>query len=454
MNLKLIGPAIGGASVGGFGPMLSLGILAALTPGDVRVTIADEHVEPIDFEEQVDLVGISTLTPTAPRAYAIADRFRRKGVPVVLGGVHPTFMPDEAGLHADAVCIGEAEGYWGQVVDDFKAGALKRVYQPPQRPNPVIVPVARRELFSKSGYIIRKTLLATRGCPFNCSFCSIIRQYGGGFRQRPIEDVVAEVQSLRRRGPVAFVDDNIVGDPKWAKRLFRALVPTRIRWVGQGSITLAEDDSLLELAARSGCIGMYIGLESVQQGSLDEVNKYANQVERFEGAIKKIQSRGIIIHGGFIFGMDTDDESAFERTVRFAQRVKLESASFGILTPFPGTPLYERLDREGRILDRDWEHYDIAHVVFEPKLMSARALREGQVWAMKEFYSVSSMFQRLNFFRIEFPFIALLNLAHRRVARDLDRSLQEDSSGRESSRVGHAGWGGRFDWDGAHRVGP
>lgn len=427
MNLKLIAPAIGGASVGGFAPMLNLGILAALTPQDMRVTIVDEHVEPIDFEEQVDLVGITALTPTAPRAYEIADRFRQRGVAVVLGGVHATFVPQEAIMHADAVCIGEAEGYWEQVIKDFASGSLKSHYEPKRRSDPLTVPTARRELFSRKGYIVHNTLFATRGCPFNCSFCSIIRQYGGGYRQRPIEDIIAEVASFRGRGPIGFVDDNIVGDPKWAKKLFRALIPCRIRWVSQGSITLAEDDELLELAAKSGCIGMYIGLESINQTSLNEVNKNINLIERFQKAIKKIQSCGIVIHGGFIFGMDNDDESVFERTVRFAQQVKLESASFGILTPFPGTPLYERLERESRIFDRNWEHYDIAHVVFEPKQMSAKTLREGQVWAMQEFYSVSSIFRRLNPLHREFPFIGMLNLAHRRVASDLAEAIQGDS---------------------------
>lgn len=421
MRVKLIGPALGRPGVGGFAPMLSLGMLATLTPPDVEVRIADEHVEPIDFDEPVDLAGITVLTPTAVRAYEIADRFRRRGVKVVLGGAHPTLMPDEAQQHADSVCRGEAEGYWPRVIEDARRGVLASRYQPNSRPNPLIVPPVRRNRFRRKGYLLRKTLFATRGCPLSCTFCSVIRMYGGGFRLRPIPEVVSEVRSLTGRGPVAFVDDNLIGDPEWAKELFRALIPCQIRWVTQVTIALAEDEELLELAAASGCIGVYVGFESVNQEGISEVGKRINRVEKYAEAIEKIHSHGVLIHGAFIFGMDCDDESVFERTVGFAQEAKLESASFGILTPFPGTPLHRQLVRDGRILDWDWSHYDIAHVVFRPRMMSAGTLREGQIWAMKEFYTVASIASRLGVLRRNLLFAGMLNLAHRRVAADLER---------------------------------
>src|SRR5574341_147796 len=203
LKLKLIAPSQGGASVGGFAPMLNLGMLAALTPSDVDITITDENVEPVVFDKDVDLVGITVLTPTAPRAYEIADNFRQMGGTVVLGGVHPTFVPEEASLHADAVCLGEAEGYWGQLIQDFKKGKLKKFYKCEEKPDPLVIPIARRDLFQKKGYIIRKTLLTTRGCPFSCNFCSVVQFFGSTYRFRAIEDIVNEVATLRGRGPIA-----------------------------------------------------------------------------------------------------------------------------------------------------------------------------------------------------------------------------------------------------------
>jgi radical SAM superfamily enzyme YgiQ (UPF0313 family) len=264
-------------------------------------------------------------------------------------------------------------------------------------------------LFAQSGYVIRNTISTTRGCPFNCSFCSISAFYGRSYRRRPVEEVIQEVSAFDPRdGAVFFVDDNIVGSPEWAKQLFRVLIPLKLDWFSQGSISMGADHELLELAAASGCKAMFIGFESISQQSLSSVGKKVNTVADYRQLINAIQSHVIAVLGAFMFGMDSDDETIFERTVDFTKQVRMEGAQFNILTPFPGTPLRQKLLEEKRILTDDWSQYDGAHVVFDPKLMSLATLQQGHDWAWREFYSLGSIWQRLGLRR--FPLIYLLNL--------------------------------------------
>ena len=327
--------------------------------------------------------------------------------------MHPTVLPDEAAQHADVVCIGEAESYWRELIKDAKKGQLKPRYGPGERVNPFWSPPARTDLFKKKGYLVKNTLQTTRGCPFACDFCSVSQFFGRTYRFRPIKDIVQEVEKYVGQ-TIAFVDDNIIGNVKRAKELFKALIPYKIRWFSQASINLARDDELLDLAAKSGCIGVFIGFESLAEENLTAMNKRVNRLVPFEKAIAKIQSYGIAIEGAFIFGLDGDNEGVFHKTVKFAQRMKLAAAQFGILTPLPGTGLYQKLIKEGRIFDHDWSHYDISRVVFQPKLMSAQALQDGFSWAWKEFYSLPSIMKRLTFVPKKDIFPWLLNLAFRR----------------------------------------
>ena len=407
-------------------PPLALGIVAALTPPDVQVTITDENVEELDYEEPVDLVGISTMTMLAGRAYQVADRFRSRGVPVVMGGIHPTVVPEEAAAHADAICIGEAEGYWERLLADFRRGALQPQYRNETFAHPLHMPIARRDLFKNKRYVMPNTMETSRGCPFSCEFCSVPIFYGRTYRFRPVEDVVAEIESLHSRRPIVFLDDNIAGDFKRARDLFRALIPLRIRWLGLASINIAENDELLDLAARSGCMALHIGFESLSQESVLGMGKRVNVrarldlIDRYRQAIDRIHAHGIAVEGSFLFGMDGDDEQVFEQTVRFAQRSRLELAHFFILTPLPGTPLFHRLDQEGRIVDKDWSHYEMGHVVFEPALRlsgersAERTLREGMAWAWREFYSLPSILRRIRWFDKWSVFLFLLNLVYRK----------------------------------------
>lgn len=375
-------------------PPLNLAMVAALTPPGIEVRIVDESVEPVDFEARVDLVGITSLTALAPRAYAIADAFRARGVPVVMGGMHPSAVPEEALNHADAVVVGEAEGQWPRLLEDFQAGRMQRIYRSGEKPTLDGLPTPRRSLLRLDRYLLPHTVQTTRGCPFACSFCAVSQFFGRTFRHRPVEDVVREVAALSGR-LVGFIDDNIVASTKYARELFRALIPLKIRWFSQGSLNLADDEELLGLAAKSGCVGMFIGLESLSQSNLEGVGKRVNRVERFREAITKIHRFGIAIEGAFIFGLDNDDAGVFKRTVNFARKCRLEAAQFSILTPLPGTRLHREMGEQGRINNRDWSMYNFANVVYRPLSMSAEKLQQGFRWAWHKFYSYPSILQRL-----------------------------------------------------------
>jgi len=393
-------------------PPLGLAIVAALTPPEVEVSLTDENVTVIDFHKETDLVGITALTVTAQRAYEIADTFRARGVKVILGGIHPSVMAEEASEHADAVVIGEAEGIWSDLIEDFKANKLQRVYRQRERPSLLSLPIPRRDLFAKGAYYARHTVSTSRGCPYSCSFCSVTSFFGHTYRCRPVEEILKEIETFNERKLIAFVDDNIVGNPKFAKELFRALVPYKIKWVAQASVTIARDDELLKLAAASGCIDLLIGFESLSPANLAAVGKRINVVDEYENVIRKVHSHGIAIHGFFIFGLDEDDEDVFQRTVRFAQKMRLESAQFDLLTPYPGTALCESLDKAGRIVTKDWSQYGY-NLVFEPKLMSREILQKGHHWAWREFYSIPSIWRRVGVARRNVAALWALNLYYR-----------------------------------------
>ncbi len=357
-------------------------------------------------------MGITTLTITAKRAYEIADTFRAKGVKVILGGSHPSALPKEASQHADAVVIGEGEGIWANVIKDFKANKLQRIYSQRKQPSLLNLPIPRRDLFADGAYYFRNTISTTRGCPNACSFCSVTSFFGHTYRCRPVEEILKEIKTLNHKKLIVFVDDNIAGNPKFAKELFRALVPYKLKWVAQASVTIARDDELLKLAAASGCMILLIGFETLSPDNLAAMGKRVNVVDEYEMVIRKIHSHGIAIHGFFILGLDEDDEYVFERTVRFAQKMKLESAQFAWPVPYPGTTLYESLDKAGRIITKSWSQYE-SSIVFEPKLMSREILEKGRDWVWREFYSLPSIWRRLGITHRYSVQLWMLNLYYR-----------------------------------------
>jgi radical SAM superfamily enzyme YgiQ (UPF0313 family) len=396
-------------------------MVAALTPPEVEVSLTDENVTVINFQKETDLVGITAMTITAQRAYEIADTFRERGIKVILGGSHPSALPEEASQHADAVVIGEAEGIWSNVIEDFKANKLQRVYRQRERPSLVNLPIPRRDLFAKGAYYVTNTISTTRGCPYACSFCTVTSFFGHTYRCRPVEEILKEIETLDHTKPIGFVDDNIVGNPKFAKELFRALVPYKIRWASQASVTVAGDDELLKLAAASGCMILLIGFETLSPANLLAAGKKVNVVDNYETVIRKVHSHDIAVHGFFILGLDEDDEDVFERTIRFAQKMRLESAQFAWPVPYPGTALCESLDKAGRIITKDWSQYE-SNVVFEPKLMSREILKKGYDWIWREFYSLPSIWRRIGVAHRNLVAFWATNLSFRASWRRKERS--------------------------------
>ncbi|MBW1723284.1 MAG: B12-binding domain-containing radical SAM protein [Deltaproteobacteria bacterium] len=394
-------------------PYLGLTTLAALTGEEWDISIIDENVTSLDSAPEADLVGITLMTPLAGRGYAIADRFREKGIPVVLGGIHPTMMEEEARSHADSIVLGEAEGVWPQVLADFKENRLRPFYRSGEHRDLADLPFPRRDLLDRKAYFFINTLQTTRGCPFDCEFCSVTSFYGRTYRIRPVQDVLDEMAGMER-GFVFFVDDNIVGNPSYAKELFRALIPLRIKWFSQASLSIVRDPELLRLAGESGCKGLFIGFESLSQENLKAIGKSMNRAAEYRDAVRKIHDHGIGIQGSFIFGADEDDKSVFSDVLRFIERTHIEAALFSVLTPFPGTRIREWLRAQNRIIHNDWEKYDMNHVVFKPRKMNPEELQAGLEWAYRKLYGYSSILKRLFPFNRNALFFGIQNLGFRK----------------------------------------
>jgi radical SAM superfamily enzyme YgiQ (UPF0313 family) len=351
-------------------------------------------VEDVDFGLKPDLVGISLMTPTALRGYEIADTFRRAKVPVVLGGMHVFFMPEEAAEHADALVIGEAEYTWNELLDDFLAGRMQPRYQSQKLHDLVGLPRPRLDLLRPGAYSFTNLVETGRGCPHRCSYCAVSAFWGQRFRFRPIDEVVEEIRSMPP-GDVTFIDDNIFGHTNRAKALFEALIPLKRRWMGQGDLRVSRDPELLDLARRSGCGWIFLGIESTSVDNLKSVNKdRINRAEDYEQSIATIRRAGIRIMGSFMFGLDNDDEGVFDRTVQFCISNRLEGANFYLFTPLPGTQLFFDMKRDERILHYNWSRYDTNHVVFKPAHMSPTTLLEGYIRTYRSFYSIGSIARR------------------------------------------------------------
>jgi radical SAM superfamily enzyme YgiQ (UPF0313 family) len=402
----------GGKRRAGF-PPLALPVLAAVTPPAVEVQLIDENVELVDTSAPCDLAAISCSTATALHGYEIADAFRSKGVPVIMGGAHPTALPEEALEHADSVVIGEAETVWGQVIADAEAHRLQRVYRADRLADMTTYPIPRRDLLKPKGYLLRGTLETGRGCPQNCTFCSVSRTFGRGRRLRPIRDVVAEVEQLDT-DTIIFMDDNILAPPQRAKELFRELAPLKRKWGGQAWLPPLADVEMLTLLRKSGCVALFVGLESISEAALRGANKHSNSVGRYKELIRKSQDHGVGILGAFVFGFDEDDKTVFERTTDFAVKARLDVAQFAILTPYPGTALFEDLHAQERIFDYNWSNYTMSQAVYHPKQITADELKEGHDWAERAFFSTVSIARRCLRPGPHFLFRVLVNWSYRR----------------------------------------
>ncbi len=375
---------------------LTLTTLAALVPPELNaeITIQDEGVQPLDLDFDADLVGITAITGTSLRAYRIADELRARGHTVVLGGVHPTLLPEEAAPHADALVLGYAEKTWPQLLRDFARGQLKPRYHLPTGRTLAGVPIARRDLLKKDRYSTINSIEATRGCPHKCDFCVVPTAWSNTYAHRPVEEVIAELRTFEGRVAL-FIDLSPVEDIHYAKALYTAMIPLRMRWVGLATTRIAEDAQLLSLAAKSGCKGLLIGFESISQDTLDQTHKHFHAAKQYAEVIKKLHDHGIGIQGCFVFGFDNDDESVFERTVEFVDRTRIDLPRYAVATPFPNTGLYRRLETEGQLLHKNWSLYDVEHVVFEPKQMSPERLQEGLEWSWRQSYGWRSLLNRV-----------------------------------------------------------
>ena len=373
--------------------------LAALTPKDVEVRFYDDRMEAIPFDEPTDLVAMSVETYTARRAYQIASEYRRRGIPVVLGGFHATLRTEEVMRFAEAVVVGEAETVWAGLLADFRAGRLRRVYRSEGRPS-LAGHAPDRSIFRGKRYLPIGLVEAGRGCHFRCDFCAIQAFFKSTQTRRPSADIIAEIRALKgeRKKLIFFVDDNITSNLEQAKEFFRALIPEGVKWVSQASINAAHDEEFLRLIKASGCQGLLIGFESLDPQNLKDMNKGFNTMGGgFEAALANLRRHGIRLYPTFIFGYDHDTTASFAATVRFAKRHRFYIAAFNHLTPFPGTPLYKRLEEEGRLRFPQWwldPRYRYNTLPFWPRGMAPEDVQAGCVAARASFFSIPSILLR------------------------------------------------------------
>jgi radical SAM superfamily enzyme YgiQ (UPF0313 family) len=396
--------------------------LAALIPEDVPVELHcyDEGIEDVDPETlEADLVGMTVITGSAPRAYELAAVFRRRGIPVVLGGPHITLVPDDARPHADAIVQGLAEISWPRLLRDWQAGNLQPDYYE-QPPHDLNSPPPDRSVLPRRKYLTDAVFEATRGCHHGCEFCVSPAAWGRKVWFKPVQDVV---EDIRRHGGkrIIFVDLNLISSRRYALELFHALRPLGIKWFGLSTSRIAEDPELLDACARSGCSGLLVGLESIDPAALKDMNKTFNRPEAYAELVEALHRKNIALQGCFVFGNDGESPDVFEKTARFAVEAGIDLPRFAISTPFPGTPLFHRLEQEGRILHRDWGKYDGQHCVFQPQEMTPEEVERGSERAWKLAYSLSGCARRIRRSPVALPLALVTNLGYRRYANNLHK---------------------------------
>jgi radical SAM superfamily enzyme YgiQ (UPF0313 family) len=377
-----------------YSPLAGLLAVAACIPRDkYEVVLTDENIEPVDFNLKADLVGISAMTSYVNRGYEIADRFRAQGVPVVMGGVHPSFMPQEALKHCDAVVIGEVELVIDKLLDDLEHAEMRGTYKSDKLHPMIGMPMPRYDLLKKNRYVNKTFVQTSRGCHQGCTFCAEPLMNGLKFRYRPVDEVIREMENCGSR-TISINDADFFGTPQRPKEVMQALKGRGLKWQAGVTSKLAQDDRMLELAAESGCTMLSIGFESISRSTLESVHKHVNRPETFAALVEKCHSYGIMVFGLFIFGFDGDDASVFDETVRFNVDAKYDACAYSTLTPYPGTLTWYEMKKAKRIVSYDWTMYDQGHVVYLPAQMSGDELRLGLDRAYANFYRSSSIFNR------------------------------------------------------------
>lgn len=399
MQVKFILPALTEAKSPLFRPIkyslfppLGLATLAAYLPDGWDATLEDDHAEALTLDDTPDLVAIEVYITSARRAYALADHYRARGAFVCLGGLHVTSLPDEAAAHADAIFLGPGEDIWPQFLKDFQAGTPKPRYTSVRRTLDGLPPI-RRDLIKRHLYLVPNSLVVSRGCPHHCDFCYKDAFFAGGkhFYTQPVDDALAEIERLPGKH-LYFLDDHLFGNVRFADTLFEGMRGMGRVWQAAGTVQAILRPGLIEKAAQVGLRSLFVGFETLSEANLAEQNKSQNLGRDYSAAIKKLRDNGVMVNGSFVFGMDGDGPDVFKRTVDWAVSQGIETATFHILTPYPGTALYQRMQREGRLLHSDWDRYDTRHTVFRPSGMTPEQLEAGYGWAYREFYAWRNLF--------------------------------------------------------------
>lgn len=375
-------------------PPLGLATLAGLMGDDYEIDLQDEHVEQLNLEDEPDLVVIQVYITNASRAYRYADHYRKKGIHVCLGGLHVTSLPDEAAQHADSIFLGPGEDTWLQFLEDFKNGRPLARYVAPSKRTIHGLPPIRRDLIKRYLYLVPNSLVVSRGCPHRCDFCYKEAFFSGGnsFYTQRVDEALAEIDRLPGKH-LYFLDDHLFGDQRFARALFDGMKGMGRIWQSAATIQSVLKPGLLEQAEEAGLRSLFVGLESLSEANLKDHSKVQNVNRSYGDGIRRLHDAGVMINASFVFGMDDDGPDVFSRTVEWAVKSSIETSTFHVMTPYPGTGLFDRMEREGRILHRDWDLYDTRHAVYEPRGMSTKQLENGYWAAYRDFYSWSNIFK-------------------------------------------------------------
>ena len=398
-------------------PSLALLTLANLTPKEHEVIIENENVESINFDEKVDLVAITVTVDVMNRAIEIAKEFKKRSVKVVAGGIHITADPKGAYGYFDAICIGMAERIWQRILFDAQNDSLKEIYNDMLSISGQEIVSPDYDIIDNSKYLYTNIISTSRGCPFECDFCyNSSQSVHKAYINRPIEDVIREIKTLRTRH-IMFIDDNFIGNPSWTKKFLAQIKPLGLKYNAAVTSNIVDMPDILDDLKESGCQSLFIGFESINDKAIDSVNKVQNSVGKYERLVEELHKRGIMINASFVFGLDEDDSSVFEKTLDWIVKNKIETVTSHILTPYPGTRLYENLHKQGRITDFDLSKYNTANVVYRPKNMTQEELYDGYLWIYKEVYSFKNIIKRLPSSKKQWiPYLAF-NLLYRRFGK-------------------------------------
>lgn len=400
-------------------PPLGLLTVAAILRDQHRVVLENENIEPIHYDDHPDIVGISVTVDTLPRAMQIAKRFRKRGAIVVAGGIHITTAYETIPKNSfDVLCIGAAEGTWKHIVHDAENGCLKKIYRCSGKLRGEEIVSPAYDMIDRSKYLYTSVIHTSRGCPFHCDFCYNSAK-SHHFVNRPIPDVLREIRQTGNKH-IMFIDDNFTGNPQWTKQFLKAILPMKLKWQAAVSINAAKDGELLDLMRKSGCQSLFIGFESINPASVQNVHKVQNSTDKYEQAIREIHKRGIMINGSFVFGLDEDTPETFDATIEWIVKNRIETVTSHILTPYPGTVLYDRMRGAGRITSHNLSLYNTAHVVFQPQGMTKDELYQGYLRVYDEVYSLKNIMKRLPETKSQRMPYLIFNLLYRKYGKFTD----------------------------------